>query len=272
MGSLRVACIPEHPLLLARLRDALGGASHVQGFRDTAAALPGILRGEMRCTVVAVDARDFADSLQIIRVVTNATPSHAVVAWCDRASLSTRQLLDVAQAGVAELVLRDVDDLRHVLARILISAAQRSHAHRIEERLGREVPASMRPVFRFALEQAHQSTDVDRVAAGFGITRQTLRNRLVQHGMPLPRAFLTWCRLLVAASLLEERGHTLDSVGMQLDFSSGHHLGLVMKRYTGASVTEMRDTSVVDAVDDAFLAAMSVASRQLSLPDDSAPD
>lgn len=272
MGSLRVACIPEHTLLLARLRDALGGASHVQAFPDTAAALPSILRGEMRCTVVAVDSRGFADSLQTIRVVTHATPSHAVVAWCDRTTLSTRQLLDVAQAGVAEMVLRDVDDLRHVLARILNSATQRSHAHRIEQRLGQGVPAPMRPVFRFALEQAHQSTDVDRVAAGFGITRQTLRNRLVQQGMPLPRAFLTWCRLLVAASLLEERGHTLDSVSMQLDFSSGHHLGTVMRRYIGASITEMRDTSVVEAVDLAFLAAMGLAARQHSLPGDSARD
>ncbi len=274
MGKLRVACVPAHPLLLARLRDALGGPEGVQSFPDTSAALPSILRGDIHCTVVAMDGRGFADGLQTIRIVMQATPSHAVVAWCDRATLSTRQLLDVAQAGVAEMVLRDVDDLRHVLERILASATQRSHAHRIEHRFGDRIPMSLRPIFRFGLEQAHASADVDRVAAAFGITRQTLRNRFVQHGLPLPRTFLTWCRLLVAASLLEERGHTLDSVGLQLDFSSGHHLGTVLKRYVGAGVSEMRDSSVVATVDAAFRSALDSAAEGTahSLPDHSARD
>lgn len=274
MGSLRVACIPAHPLLLARLRDAVGAPASVQSFPDTSAALPSILRGDIQCTVVAMEGRGFADSLQTIRVVTNATPSHAVVAWCDRTSLTTRQLLDVAQAGVAEMVLRDVDDLRHVLGRILSSAAQRSHAHRIESRHTGRIPQPLRPIFRFALEQAHATTDVDQVASAFGITRQTLRNRFVQHRMPLPRTFLTWCRLLVAASLLEERGHTLDSVGFQLEFSSGHHLGTVLKRYVGTGVSEMRDSSVVAIVDAAFQAALESTSLAIasSLPEHSASD
>ena len=278
MGRLRVACIPAHPLLLARLHDAVGAPAFVQAFPDSAAALPSILRGDVQCTVVALDGRGFADSLQTIRVITHATPSHAVVAWCDRSSLTTRQLLDVAQAGVTEMVLRDVDDLRHVLARILSSAFQRSHAHRIENRHLARIPNALRPVFRFALEQAHATTDVDRVAAAFGITRQTLRNRFVQHRMPLPRTFLTWCRLLVAASLLEERGHTLDSVAFQLDFSSGHHLGTVLKRYVGTGVSGMRNSSVVVTVDAAFEAALEAAfdgaSARVahSFPDDSARD
>lgn len=274
MGKLRVACIPAHPLLLARLRDALGGPEGVQSFPDTSAALPSILRGDIHCTVVAMDGRGFEHALQTVRIVTQATPSHAVVAWCDRSTLTTRQLLDVAQAGVAEMVLRDVDDLRHVLGRILSSATQRSHAHRIESRHAERIPFPLRPIFRFGLEQAHASTDVDRVAAAFGITRQTLRNRFIQHGLPLPRTFLTWCRLLVAASLLEERGHTLDSVGLQLDFSSGHHLGTVLKRYVGAGVSEMRDSSVVSTVDAAFQAALDGASATAthSLPGQSAGD
>jgi hypothetical protein len=100
---------------------------------------------------------------------------------------------------------------------------------------------------------------VDRVAAAFGITRQTLRNRLIQHRMPLPRTFMTWCRLLVAGSLLQESGHTLDSVAWQLDFNSGHHLGTVLRRYAGAGVVEMRSAGVSSAVEAAFRAALSGA-------------
>jgi AraC-like DNA-binding protein len=204
---------------------------------------------------VDVDTASFQTGLSTLRVLQQSVPSHAVVAWCDRRA-TTRQLVDIAQAGVAELVLRDVDDIRHVLGRILNSAAQRSHALDIDVRLGVHVPDPMRPLFRFMLEHAHQPMDVERVAAGFGITRQTLRNRLIQHRMPLPRTFMTWCRLLVAGSLLQESGHTLDSVAWQLDFNSGHHLGTVLRRYAGAGVAEMRESGVAEAVECAFRAAL----------------
>jgi AraC-like DNA-binding protein len=256
VGSLRVACIPGTPLLQARLRDAVGGPGSVVAFPDTSSALPSIIRGEIRCTVVTVDTDNVQGALSTLRVLQQLVPSHAVVAWCDRRALNTRLLLDIAQAGVSELVLRDVDDIKHVLGRILNAASQRSHALEIEARLGSLVPDAVRPVFRFMLEHAHQTMDVDRVAAAFGITRQTLRNRMIQQRMPLPRTFMTWCRLLVAGSLLQESGHTLDSVAWQLDFNSGHHLGTVLRRYAGAGVVEMRTSGVSCAVETAFRAAL----------------
>ncbi|MES2522281.1 MAG: helix-turn-helix domain-containing protein [Gemmatimonadota bacterium] len=228
-------------------------------FPDTATALPSILRGEVRCTVVAVDASTVDSALTTLRVLQHAVPTHAVVAWCDRRTLSTRQLLDVAQAGVAELVLRDIDDIRHVLGRILNSATQRSFALALERRIGADLPNAIRPLFRFLLENVHQSLDVDQVSAAFGITRQTLRNRLIGHRMPLPRTFMTWCRLLVAGSLLQERGHTLDTVAWQLDFNSGHHLGTALRRYTGSGVEELRVTGIASAVESAFRAALASA-------------
>ncbi|MEO7520661.1 MAG: helix-turn-helix domain-containing protein [Gemmatimonas sp.] len=257
MSSLRVACIPGAPLLQARLKDAVGGQGSVVAFPDPSSALPSILRGEIRCSVVAVDGDNIQASLTVLRVLQQLVPSHAVVAWCDRRALSSRQLLDIAQSGVAELVLRDVDDIKHVLGRILSAASQRSHALVLEARLGSFVPDAIRPVFRFMLENAHQAMDVDRIAAAFGITRQTLRNRMILHRMPLPRTFMTWSRLLVAGSLLQESGHTLDSVAWQLDFNSGHHLGTVLRRYAGAGVSEMRAAGVSSAVESSFRAALS---------------
>ena len=260
MGSLKVACIPGTPLLEARLRDALGGPGAVVSFPDTSAALPAILRGEVRCTVVPVDVASIVAALSTLRVLKQLVPSLAVLAWCDRHALSMPQLVEIAQAGVTNVVLRDVDDGRHVFARTLDAAAQRTHALDIETRLGALIPDPMRPVFRFMLEHAHEPMDVDRVAAAFAITRQTLRNRLVHHRLPLPRTLMTWCRLLVAGSLLRESGHTLDSVAWQLDFSSGHHLGTVLRRYVGSGIAEMREAcGVAESIDCAFRGA--IASR-----------
>ena len=235
----------------------MGGPGGVVTFPDTTAALPSIVRGEVRCTVVAVDAPGILAALSTIRVLRQLVPSHPVFAWCDRHALTTHQLLDIALAGVAGVVLRDVDDGRHVFGRTLEAAAQRSHAADIEARLGQHIPDAMRPLFRFMLEHVHGPMDVDRIAAAFGITRQTLRNRLVHHRLPLPRTLMTWCRLLVAGSLLQESGHTLDSVALQLDFSSGHHLGTVLRRYAGAGIAEMRaECGVAEAIEAAFQNAL----------------
>ncbi len=252
MTAFGVACIPASPLLLARLRDAVGQPERVRHFPDAASALPLIISGSIDATVVAVFAGEIDHALSTIRLLRETVPTHAVLAWCELRTLSTRQLLDIAQSGVVELVLRDVDDMRHVLARVLASATQRSVVQRIEAKFSAIMPHGLQPLFRYALEHAQEPLTVDGVAAVFGVTRRTLRNRLVDHGMPRPRHFLTWCRLLVAAALLDERGRSLDSVAEQLDFSSGAGLGMTLRRYAGSGIIALRDRHVSSVVEAAF--------------------
>lgn len=100
--------------------------------------------------------------------------------------------------------------------------------------------------------RAGEPLDVARAAAALGLTRQTLRNHLVRHGLPRPQTFLVWCRLLAAASLLDERGRTLDSVALQLNFSSGQNLGAALRRYVGANITTLRFGEVSPAIEAEF--------------------
>ena len=256
MTEFGVACIPVSPTLLARLQDAVSKPGRVLQFPGAAAALPSIVAGEVDATVVAVSANDFEFALCAIRLLLEAVPTHAVLAWCEMRDLSTRQLLDVAQAGVTELVLRDVDDMPFALKHVLSAASQRSLARRIEDRLAPSLPPRLRPLFRYALEHAHESLSVDAVSAVFGVNRRTLHNRLVDRACPAPRVFLTWCRLLIAASLLDERGRSLESVANQLDFPSGHGLGMVFQRYVGRGITTLRQEHVSYATEEAFRAAL----------------
>jgi AraC-like DNA-binding protein len=161
--------------------------------------------------------------------------------------------------------------MQHVLSRVLASATQRSSARQIDERLRELIPAPMRPLFRYALEHAHEPLTVDAAAAAFGITRRTLRNHLVEHRLPRPRVFLTWCRLLVAGALLDERSRSLDSIADQLDFPSGHGLGMVLRRYLGSGITVLRDGHVSAAVECAFKTALAEAAIG-SLPLESPAD
>ncbi len=271
MIGFEVACIPESPLLLARLRAAVGKGGTVRHFPDSSTALLPILQGAIDATVVAVDGANSDVALRTIRQLRAAVPAHAIIAWCELRTSPSRLLLDIAQAGVTELVLRDVEDMQHVLARLLASATQRSTARQLYDRLGHLIPAQMRPLFRFALEHAHESLGVDEVAATFGITRRTLRNRLVEHRLPRPRMFLTWCRLLVAGALLDERARSLDSVAGQLDFPSGHGLGMVFHRYLGRGINALRSSEVSATVERAFRTALAEAALG-SLPLESSAD
>ena len=271
MNGFEVACIPESPLLRARLRAAVGQRGDVHQFPDGFAALVPIALGHVDATVVAVDGANPDGALRIIRQLRAAAPAHAIIAWCELRTSPSRLLLDIAQAGVTELVLRDVDDMQHVLARVLASAMHRSTARQIDDRLGQLIAAPIRPLFRFALEHAHESLGVDEVAATFGVTRRTLRNRLVEQRLPRPRVFLTWCRLLVAGALLDERGRSLDSVAGQLDFPSGHGLGMVLRRYLGSGINALRHSQVSATVESAFRVALIDAALD-SLPLESPAD
>ncbi len=266
MTGFGVACIPATPVLVARLQGAVGEPGRVHPFVGAAAALPSIIQGEIDATVVAVTVADFEQALCTIRLLIEVAPTHPVIAWCEMRALSTRQLLDVAQTGVTELVLREVDDGPFVLLQVLTAASQRSLARRVEERLSDHVPRRLRSLFRYALEHAHESLTVDAVAASFGVTRRTLSNRLAEQGFPRPRFFLTWCRLLIASSLLDDTGRSLESVALQLDFSSGHGLGILFRRYVGVGIEELRSRHVSTATENAFRLAIAGLTQPQSGP------
>jgi AraC-like DNA-binding protein len=175
-----------------------------------------------------------------------------MVAWCEIRSLSSRQLLELASLSITDLLFRDITDSRHTLAQILSSAVQRTSARQLDSRLSSILPDSIRPLFVMGLERASEPLDVERAAAAFGVTRRTLRNRLVYHGLPRPQSFLVWCRLLVAGTLLDERGRTLDSVALQLNFSTGQNLGAALRRYVGATITSLRQGDVGPTVEAEF--------------------
>jgi AraC-like DNA-binding protein len=271
LSGFEIACLPESPLLLARLRSALGRDGHVRAFDEATAALADIVRQRIDLTVVAIDPMSVEWSLRAIRLLRAALPSHPIVAWCSWRQPASRVLLDIANAGVTELALRDIDDMQHMLSQVLSSARQRSKAGELDARLGPLIADPIRPLFRFALDHAHESLSVDSAAASFGITRRTLRNQLVAHRLPRPRVFLTWCRLLVAGALLDEHGRSLDSIAGQLDFPSGHGLGMVLRRYLGVGITVLRDGQVSATVERAFRAAISEPAPS-SLPLESSAD
>ncbi len=256
MTERRVACFPANRALEARLRGALDNLSTLEPFAEVAPLLDAIRVGRVSMTIVIVDAATFDVTENALRRLHNSFPAHALVAYYNPLGLTPRHFLTLAQTGITDLVQLDVDDRKHVFGKILESAERTKHAQILNERLESDIPPALRSVFLFALEQAGKSMDVPQLAAALGVNQRTLTWRMREQQLPSPRIFLTWCRLLVAALLLDERGRTLDSVAAQLDFPGGHSLGAVFFRYMDCGITKLREESVLEAVIAGFRAAI----------------
>ncbi|HEY5550931.1 MAG TPA: helix-turn-helix domain-containing protein [Opitutaceae bacterium] len=108
------------------------------------------------------------------------------------------------------------------------------------EKLDPILPPQARRLFEYLLEKGEEQLTIEQAAAAVGVARRTLEKRLARLGYPAPETLIGWCRLLLAAHLLEEQGRTFDEVALELSFPSGMALRSMLKRYTGVSGREAR--------------------------------
>ncbi|HEY0931338.1 MAG TPA: helix-turn-helix domain-containing protein [Gemmatimonas sp.] len=245
-------------------------------FDDVPTLLAAVASGSVSLTVAEAGGPHHTAGVRAVLQLREAFPAHALVAWCDLRRIDTAQLLELARAGIQDIVREEQDELPHIFSRILATARQRSVASQIVTMLEDLVPRRIRPMLEHGLEHAGEHIDRDEFAAVFGMTRRTLHNRFLRAGLPSPRPFLTWCRLLVASALLEQPGHTLDSVAGVLDFPDGGSLGQYLRRYTGRNVTQLRDGGILRTTVDALRAQLAELAEALrtgtAAPDDPTPD
>ena len=259
-----IAWVPASSSTVVRLRLIAPPHSTVSAFEDEVELLGALARGGLALTVVEAGGPTHELAVRTLRRVHEDFPQHPLIAWCDLRRITSQELLDVARAGVQDIVRRDFDELKHAFARTIATATQRAVSVQISLALADLVPRSLQPVLEYALEHADQHLDRDAVAAVFGVSRRTLHDRLVACGLPPTREFLTWCRVLVASALMDQPGHTLDSVAGLLDFSDGNHLGQVLRRYAGAGIAginRLRDGGALEATLVAFRASVESAGR-----------
>jgi AraC-like DNA-binding protein len=169
-------------------------------------------------------------------------------------------VMEYAKAGVSQLVFQGVDDLKASLRSAVNAALDQVSAVALGADLEPLIPPTIVPFFRYCLEHARRDITVEEVAAAMGVHRKTLVDRLKAARLPSPRAMIGWCRLLVAARLLDDPGRTVEQVALKLDFPSGAALRNMFKRYTGLRTTEVRENGGVRCLLHAFkreLAAVS---------------
>lgn len=250
--SVIVAVLVRELAARARIQEALRGHAAVRMCDEQDELLA--LLGEALVGVVVIDVRDRAGTLTrgIVRTIRDGFPNVPVVAYCELTADSSREILALARAGVSDLILRGVDDAGVGLRAAIATAQEHCVAKQVLDTVVPLLPPSIVPFIRYSLEHARQAVTVADAASALGVHRKTLVGRLAAAGLPTPSAMIAWCRLTLAAQMLEDPARSVEQIALLLDFSSSTALRNMLKRYTGLSPREVRENGGLRCVLHAF--------------------
>ena len=240
MPPHRVVALVREAEEQARLRGALRGVGALVPCASPNEVLAALSEGSALAVVVPAYGPAMNGAIALTRALRARHPTVPVLIYYDAKHTNPRDLLAFFQAGAAEIVQRGGDDFRRIFATVLSTAGHRVAARRVMDELQPVLPKQARPLLEFLLEKADTPLSIEEAASAVGIARRTLEKRLAKLGYPAPETLIGWCRLLLAAHLLEDQGRTFDEVALELSFPSGMALRSMLKRYTGVSGREAR--------------------------------
>lgn len=236
-----VAALVKDPVSRARLTDALRNEASVRHCERLVEVLA--LVEQSLATIVVLEHRDYDgnQALPAVRRLRDEYPSVPVVMYLPMTAVASGTVMEYARAGVSQLVFQGMDDFKASLRSAIDSALDQVSAVALSAELESLIPPTIVPFLRYCLEHARRNITVEEVAAAMGVHRKTLVDRLKAARLPSPRAMIGWCRLLMAARMLDDPGRTIEQVALKLDFASGAALRNLFKRYTGLRTTEVRE-------------------------------
>jgi AraC-like DNA-binding protein len=241
MSGQRVVALVREPRDQARLRGALRGTGELLPCLTPNDVLLTLAESPAAAVVVAAYGPNVDEGVSLTRVVRTRHPAVPVLVYYDPVRTSPRELLAYFQAGAAEFMQTGTDDLRRVFTTVLVSAGHRAKARMLVEQLNPIVAAKARALIEYVLEHGDAPLSIEQAASACGIARRTLEKRLAALGYPSPETLIGWCRLLLAAHLLEDQAKTFDEVALQLSFPSGMALRSMLKRYIGITGRALRE-------------------------------
>ncbi len=222
------------------MRRALHGSAELLPCRSPGDVMAALADHAAVAVVLPANGPAVSEAIALTRGVRDRYPDVPVFIHCDGPYVDPRELLLFFQAGAAEIVQGGQDELRKMFASVLATSGHRASARRIMTKLNPLLPPQARPLMEYLIDKGDVPLSIEQAASAVGVARRTLEKRLLSLGYPPPETLIGWCRLLVAAHLLEDQQRTFDAVALQLGFPSGMALRSMLRRYTGVTGKEAR--------------------------------
>lgn len=169
--------------------------------------------------------------------------------------------------GVSQLLTLDFDTTPRVVREHLEVARIRSLRFALAEEFPREMGLSSRRILDRALEVALDAGRVQEEPSGRGrtapkeevgevkelaqrlhISHRTLVRRCHRRGLPPPKTLLRWMRLVIAASMLDDKGRTVQDVAVSCGYTSDTSLRRALRLSGLPSPFELRKVDAFQTV------------------------
>jgi AraC-like DNA-binding protein len=163
-------------------------------------------------------------------------------------------LFHIGKADIRNLVPLPAMELEQGLLKAIARAGEGGATAFVMRALSSLVPRRELQTVFLAMDSAHRRWSAEQMAEEVGLTRPYLSECFKRVGLPSVGHFLLWTRLFHAGHWLEEPGRTGESVGRQLEYSSGAAFRRALKLYTDSTPTRIRENGGLRLVFQAFLA------------------
>lgn len=200
-----------------------------------------------------------------VAAVVREFPSVPTVALLGAEPPSADALLRLGNAGITRLVDVRVPAGWSQLRRILVSEAMRDADRTALARIRAElqpVPDDTWLFFEALFAASERSGTVHALALRMQLLPSTLMSRFFRARLPAPKRYLAYARLLRAARLFEDAGHSIADVANALDFSSPQSFGRHILTFLGIPAGEFRRTYTATRMLDRFLDELIVPHKE----------
>ncbi|MFM8910591.1 MAG: helix-turn-helix transcriptional regulator [Gemmatimonadota bacterium] len=214
--------------------DAAGTGLFYAIHRETVADAHAELKRRPVSAVLVSVARCGHEAERRVASVVREFPMVPTVALLGTTLPTPEALLQLGQAGVTRLV--DVrapsgwTRLRHLLSEEAAHEVERRTLAAVRAEVG-EAPADVWRFFEAVLDRHDPAHTVRELSGRLGVVPSTLMSRFFRAGLPAPKRYLSYARLLRAARLFEDPGHSIADVATTLRYSSpqsfSHHIRLL---------------------------------------------
>lgn len=184
-----------------------------------------------------------APSVAAIAKLRAAHPGVPTVLYSALAPAACGPVAQIGRAGVATLILHDVDDTPEALLRVLERQPGVSLSSALLDQLAprlRTMPDGVARAITRAVHTPSAFRDVPDLAAAAGISRRTLYRECERAALASPRELLAGARALRAYALLRDASLSIEDTAAALRYSSPHHLANAMRWACGTTTARAR--------------------------------
>jgi AraC-like DNA-binding protein len=205
------------------------GPDLAEGSADAALVSVALLDRNSRGSVAAL-VRGFPAHL-VAALVSEADEAQVVPATLELGRVGVRVVLDVRKADGWSNFRRTLDPrrqpdgfMRTALTTVLADVG------------GQQVPCAR----FFCAAFAPRTRSAKQLAAALGVHPSTLMSRFYRAGVPSPKTYLTYARLVWAAHLSESPALTIGDIADRLEASSPHSFGRTVRLVLALTPTDFR--------------------------------